>query len=107
VGTPLPNPDSGLDATVLPDGSTLAVANDSSTDRSRLSLMRSPDLGRSWQRVAVLAEAEGQEYSYPSIVRSTDGLFHVSYTHERTRIAHVAFNARWLAGLVARGTHGP
>lgn len=107
VGTPLPNPDSGLDAVVLPDGAILAVANDSSTDRSRLSLMRSPDLGRSWQRVAVLAEAEGQEYSYPSIVRSTDGLFHVSYTHERTRIAHVAFNARWLAGLVARGTHGP
>jgi len=92
----LPNPDSGLDAIRMDDGGYLAVMNGSPADRSNLQIVLSRDRGNTWRTVAVLEDEPGKEYSYPSIVRSPDGLYHITYTYERRRIKHVAFNEAWI-----------
>jgi predicted neuraminidase len=94
--SPLPNPNSGLDAIGFPGGGILSVLNDSFDDRSRLSIAVSGDGGDTWRVLRTLENSAGQEYSYPSIARGTDGIYHVTYTFERRRIKHVAFNAAWL-----------
>jgi predicted neuraminidase len=97
--TRLLNPDSGLDALLLSDGRMLAAANDLENGRQRLSLLVSSDSGLTWERLRVLEEGEpGEEYSYPSMARDTDGLIHIAYTYKRKRIMHAAFNEAWFTG---------
>ncbi len=91
----LPNPNSGFDVIGVEGAGYLAVVNDSG-DRSRLALMLSADRGRTWRVVHVLEDRAGREYSYPSIVRSENGRYHITYTYERKRIKHVTFNSAWL-----------
>src|ERR1051325_4161025 len=97
VATPLPNPDSGLDALRLVDGRLLLAFNDSKTGRENLRLALSKDEGRSWQRVATLAEAAGAEFSYPSLTQTANGEIHVVFTWKRRAIKHVVFNTAWLS----------
>jgi predicted neuraminidase len=96
--TGLPNPDSGLDAIRLTDGRLLLAFNDSTNHRENLRLAMSSDEGKSWQRVATLAEETGAEFSYPSLLQARDGQVHVVYTWKRRGIKHVTFNLAWLAG---------
>lgn len=92
----LRNPDSGLDAIRMDDGGYLAVVNGSPVDRSNLQIVFSRDEGKTWRTIAVLEDKPGMEYSYPSIARGADGLYHITYTYERKRIKHVAFNEAWI-----------
>ncbi len=93
----LPNPFSGLDAIRLRDGRVLIAFNDTRDNRSNLRLAVSADEGASWQRANPLLEAEsGQEFSYPFLLQSSDGLIHLVYTWKRKGVRHVAFNAAWL-----------
>jgi len=94
--TPLPNPNSGFDMLRLESGSYIGIINNSYKDRENLSLVLSDDRGKSWRLLKVLEESEGNEYSYPSIIRSRQGLYHITYTYERRRIKHVVFNETWL-----------
>lgn len=108
---PIPNPDSGLDAINAGDGVLLAVLNNKSFGRGTLSLMASTDGGGSWRAIKVLEHREinladlfqYREYSYPSINRSDDGRFHITYTYERRRIKHVVFNRAWLQEALRGG----
>ena len=101
VESSLPNPNSGFDAIGVDGAGYLAVVNDSG-DRSRLALMLSADRGRTWRTIHVLEDRAGREYSYPSIVRSGNGRYHITYTYERTRIKHATFNSAWLEEKIDR-----
>ncbi len=93
----LPNSNSGLDAIRLSDGRLLLAFNDSSLARDNLRLAISADDGATWQRAATLAAEAGAEFSYPTVLQTSDGRIHVTYTWKRRGIKHAAFNLAWLA----------
>lgn len=94
--TGLPNPNSGIDAVTLADGRQLLVYNPTTTlagapgPRWPLAVALSDD-GEHWRQVLVLEGGPG-EFSYPAVIQTADGLVHVLYTHDRTRIAHAVID---------------
>ncbi|RMG38667.1 MAG: hypothetical protein D6725_06725 [Planctomycetota bacterium] len=99
--TELPNPNSGIDAVTLRDGRHLLVYNHLGAGpngwgrRGMLNLAVSSD-GETWFAVAVLEREAGQEFSYPAVIQSRDGLVHVTYTWKRRRIKHLVLDPRRL-----------
>jgi predicted neuraminidase len=94
--TDLPNPDASVAALGTARGDYLLAYNPSPRERSALALALSPD-GRHWRPIATLAQgSDGEEYSYPFLVRAAGGDYHLIYTWRRTRMAHVRFNEAWL-----------
>jgi len=89
--TSLPNPNAGSDAITLRDGRSLVVYNHTTTGRSPLNIAVSAD-GRTWSAAVVLEDRPGQEYSYPAVIQSRDGLVHITYTWQRERIRHVVLD---------------
>jgi predicted neuraminidase len=85
--TALPNPNAGTDAVTLRDGRHLLVYNHTARGRSPLNVAVSVD-GRQWQAALVLEEQAGQEFSYPAVIQTSDGLVHLTYTWKRQRIKH-------------------
>ena len=95
--TALPNPNSGTDAVSLADGRQLLVYNRSSRRRSLLTVALSLD-GRAWQDALVLESGLG-EYSYPAVIQTGDGLVHLTYSWNLSRIRHVVIDpAKLLQG---------
>ncbi len=92
--TALPNPNSGIDATMLPDGRALLVYNHSQTARTPLNVALSAD-GTAWRSALVLEDEPG-EYSYPAVIVASDGLVHITYTWRRERIKHIVLDPRRL-----------
>jgi predicted neuraminidase len=88
---PLPNPNSGIDATMLRDGRSLLVYNHTTRGRSPLNVAVSRD-GKAWAAALVLEDEPGQEFSYPAVIQTRDGLVHATYTWHRTRIKHVVID---------------
>ena len=104
LGT-LPNPNSGTDAVTLKDGRHLIVYNHIGGEpgkwggkRSPLNVAISSD-GRTWQGVLVLEDEPNQEFSYPAVIQTSDGLVHITYTWKRQRVRHVVVDP---AQFVAR-----
>lgn len=93
--TSLRNPNSGTDALSLSDGRQLLVYNPSTHWRSPLEIASSVD-GKTWQDVLTLADGAG-EFSYPAIIQTADGLVHVTYTWNLSRIRHVVIDPTRLA----------
>ncbi|HSA96515.1 MAG TPA: L-rhamnose/proton symporter RhaT, partial [Acidobacteriota bacterium] len=89
--TVFPNPNSGIDAVTLRDGSQVLVYNPVTEGRGALAVAVSPD-GTNWRRVLTLEEEKGAEFSYPAVIQSADGLVHVTYTWKRRRIRHVVLD---------------
>jgi predicted neuraminidase len=87
----LPNPDSGLDGTVLRDGRGLLVYNHSKRKRTPLNVAVTHD-GKTWLMCLTLEDRPG-EYSYPSVIQTSDELVHILYTWNRRRIKHVVLDA--------------
>lgn len=112
----LPNPGSGLNALQLSDNRILLAFNDSPTLRDNLTLAISTKRPtenteytekkenteryrkefQTWQRVAVLENTPGKEFSYPYMLRTRDGKIHLVYTWQRKRIKHITFNEAWI-----------
>lgn len=97
VTTALPNPNSGIDALTLRDGSHLLVYNnvtpppgapEGRADRSPLNVAFSSD-GKEWKDLLVLENEPGSEFSYPYIIQASDGSVHICYTWKRTKIKYV------------------
>lgn len=86
--TDIPCPNSGLDAVRLADGRIILACNPTHAGRTPLSLLMSEDNGDTWPWRLEL-ETDPGEYSYPAIIQTADGLVHVAYTYQRTRIQHV------------------
>lgn len=95
---PLPNPNSATDAVALADGRFLLVYNHSSFTRSPLNVAVSND-GFDWTPVLTL-ESDDDEYSYPAVIQSRDGLVHITYTWRRRHIKHVVLDPGALTGAI-------
>lgn len=98
----LPNPDAGISGLRLADGSLLVAYNDSPANRSDLSLALSKDDGASWTRLGSLQREEKATFSYPYLLRQSDGLIALAYTWKSREIRCVTFNGRWLDDRIAR-----
>lgn len=88
--TPLPNPNSGIDAVTLRDGRSLLVYNHTRRSRSPLN-MAVAGQGEEWQAALVLENGSG-EHSYPAVIQTSDGLVHATYTYRRRKIKHVVID---------------
>ncbi len=89
----LPNNNSGIDAVTLQDERQLLVFNPVTKGRNILGVAVSKD-GQVWE-AAVLLENDPDkqaEYSYPAVIRSEDGLVHITYTWNRKLVKHVVLN---------------
>ncbi|MEA2062145.1 MAG: sialidase family protein, partial [Gemmatimonadota bacterium] len=97
VRTILPNPNSGIDAVTLKDGSQLLVYNHTTMTtegrngpRSPLNVAVSHD-GKNW-RAALVLENEPGRFSYPAVIQTSDGMVHATYTYQRRTIKHVVLD---------------
>jgi predicted neuraminidase len=86
--TDLPNPNSGTDAVTLKDGRHLLIYNHTVKGRNPLNLAVSKD-GQVWEQVLALENEPNQEFSYPAIIQTADGLVHATYTWKRKLVKHV------------------
>ena len=92
--TSLPNPNSGIDAVTLKNGSQLLVYNPTKTSpegrggpRTPLCVALSSD-GKNWKD-SITLESEPGEYSYPAVIQTSDGRVQITYTWKRKIIKHV------------------
>jgi predicted neuraminidase len=93
--TALPNPNSGSDAVMLRDGRALLIYNHTKKGRGDLNVALSSD-GKIWQAATRLENQRGEEYSYPAVIQTADGLVHITYTWKRERIKHVVIDPQKL-----------
>lgn len=56
--------------------------------RSKLRLAYSSD-GMHWEDLLALEDEEKGEFSYPTLFLDSNGLMHITYTHDRTNIKHL------------------
>jgi len=98
----LPNPNSAVEAERTPDGKILLVYNDSPRLRVPLSLAYSDD-GRDFRKIAdIEVETRGTYFSYPAMIRASDGTYHLTYSDRiRRTIKHVQFSQAWLDAKIA------
>ena len=96
----LPNPNSGFDGVTLEDGRHLLVYNPTDQnwgDRVPLTVAVSKD-GKDWidfmelESVTDPETTDEEEYSYPSIIQSEDGLVHIVYTWNRQTVKYVVLD---------------
>jgi predicted neuraminidase len=94
TATGLPNPNSGIDAVSLHNGTKLLVYNPLKAGtnwwegRSVLKVATSTD-GISWKDVYTLEDHTEGEYSYPAIIVDAENNIHIVYTVKRAVIRHV------------------
>lgn len=97
----LDNPDAAISVAGNKNGLVLAY-NDAKWDRNYLALSVSMDSGMNWEKRLMLESAEidkqgnKSEFSYPYLIKTTKGEYHLVYTWQRKRIAYVHFNQAWL-----------
>jgi alpha-L-rhamnosidase len=50
--------------------------------------------GKAWDAALVLEDdrAAPNGFSYPAVIQTSDGLVHITYTWERTRVRHVVID---------------
>jgi len=96
----LSNPNSSITGLRRPDGSLLLVFNDTESNRNSLALAVSRDDGRSWHTIKHFEKSDDRnsEFSYPYLIRCSDGTMHLLYTWNHTRIRHIAFNDNFVDG---------
>ncbi|WP_281635470.1 sialidase family protein [Flavobacterium marginilacus] len=101
----LPNNNSGTDAVTLKNGKHLLVYNhvlppgtESKGPRTPLNLSISDD-GINWNAVLVLEDSKISQYSYPSIIQSSDGMVHIVYTWRRQKLKYVKIDPNKLVAI--------
>lgn len=109
VNSDIPNPGSSLEVIALKDGNWLLVNNDTERGRHSLAVWLSSDEGKTWQWKRHLEldkrETGSGSFSYPSVIQTSDGMIHVTYSYAvndvpktapRQSIKHAKFNAAWI-----------
>ncbi len=109
--TRLPNPDAAISAIFVEEvNSVLLVYNHSNEGRNPLSLAVSGDGGKSFRRVADIAyypEDIKITFSYPTLLRTSDGMIHAIWSHSgRATLKHVRFNVDWLKQVMDKPVLG-
>ncbi|MEL1252490.1 sialidase family protein [Flavobacterium sp. DGU38] len=101
----LPNNNSGTDAVTLKNGKHLLVYNhvlppgkEAKGPRTPLNLSISDD-GINWKATLVLEDSKISQYSYPSIIQSSDGMVHIVYTWRREKLKYVKIDPKKLVAL--------
>jgi predicted neuraminidase len=101
----LPNNNSGTDAVTLKNGKHLLVYNhvlppgkEAKGPRTPLNLSISDD-GINWKATLVLEDSKISQYSYPSIIQSSDGMVHIVYTWRRQKLKYVKVDPGKLVAL--------
>jgi alpha-L-rhamnosidase len=96
--TSMPNNNSGTDAVTLMNGWQLLVYNHvlppeglSKGARTPLNVAISKD-GKTWFAALILEDSPVSQYSYPSVIQTSDGMVHIVYTWRRERIKHIVIN---------------
>ena len=123
VRTVLPNNNASIAAAVLKDGRIVMVFNNCSESdapggagkppRKPLTVALSTDGGITWPWLRDVQTGDerdvpqtggSDEYSYPAIVQSADGILHLTYTFRRLTIKYVAFDEDWIehGGTIGR-----
>ena len=88
------NPNSGIDAVTLRSGLQVLIYNPMQSGkewvngRNKLSVAVSVD-GKTWKAVVMLEDQPTGEFSYPSVIQTSDNAVHVIYTANRKSIKHV------------------
>lgn len=84
IKTDIPNTAS-VEVCVLKDGRWLFIGNDIEGGRYRLSLYVSSDEGQTWPKKYTLENEEkgAGSFSYPSVIQSSDGLVHITYSYHK------------------------
>jgi predicted neuraminidase len=91
-----PNPNAAVDLLKLKSGRLLLVYNHSMTRRTPLTLALSSDQDRTWP-VRRDLRTDDNDYGYPIVFQSSDGLIHVTFTSDRrTIVNHAALDEDWL-----------
>lgn len=100
--TVLPNNNSGIDAVTLSDGRHLLVYNHVKPPEGKYKGKRTPlhvsvsDDGEKWFAALILEDSEISQYSYPSVIQSSDGYVHIVYTWRRERVKYVKIDLEQL-----------
>lgn len=94
---PLVNRDTGLSAIRLRNGFILLAVN---IDKRRnvLVLMLSQTNGKLWRmiRTVEMSQNPRDEFSYPALAQTSDGVVHLLYTYQRQQIKHVSVGEKEL-----------
>lgn len=97
VPIPVSNPNSGISALRLDDGSILLAANPETDSRETLSLLRAKEVSGPWSVVFTVDNPSREddekdlkrvEYSYPWLMHDHEGAIHLFYTWNRREIRH-------------------
>ncbi|MCX5792652.1 MAG: exo-alpha-sialidase [Elusimicrobia bacterium] len=94
----LPNPDSSVEALDTGDGSIILAYNPTSRSTLRMAVSEDGKKFREVRDFAADTATPGAEFSYPAMIRTSDGAYHITYTNYRTSIAHIRFNRQWVSG---------
>jgi len=98
VETEFPNPNAAVALHKLTSGNLLLIYNDSLTDRTPLTAALSTDGGKTFPKRLTLADGKN-DYAYPYLIQSRDGLIHLVYTSQRrSTVNHLSFSE---AALIA------
>ena len=98
VATQWKNPDAGISMRRLSNGHVILVFNNQDNARTPLHIALSTDEARTWKDPLILESNPG-EYSYPSVLQTSDGKVHIIYTFRRYSIKHVELNEDWLTRM--------
>ncbi|MBF4517790.1 exo-alpha-sialidase [Flavobacterium sp. ANB] len=101
----LPNNNSGTDAVTLKNGKHLLVYNhvlppgtEAKGPRTPLNVSVSKD-GIHWDAALILEDSKISQYSYPSMIQSSDGMVHIVYTWRREKIKYVKIDPSKLKAI--------
>jgi predicted neuraminidase len=98
--TNLPGNNSGTDAVTMKDGRHVLVYNHvlppgklAKGARTPLNVSVSKD-GKTWYAALILEDSPISQYSYPSVIQTSDGMLHFIYTWRRLRIKHAVVDPK-------------
>lgn len=98
----LPNPNSAVAGLRLSNADILLALNNSPDERDDMSLVLSKDNGKTWRTLYAFEQEKStpggheHEFSYPCLIQTKDGNYHLFYTWYKTHIKHIQFNQAWL-----------
>ena len=100
--TKIPNPSSSVEVLQLKNGNWIMACNDNESNRNQMAILLSFNEGKSWdvkKYVGKYDENSGITLSYPSLIQSSDGRIHLTYSLKENKgktIQHVIFNEDWI-----------
>jgi predicted neuraminidase len=108
----LPNPDAAVTAVQLNTADELLLAfNNHPTERDDITMAYSADNGATWQLLHQFEKKSGpgkehNPYSYPFLLQTHAGDFHLFYTWKRKHIKHIYFNRPALLEMLSAAGPG-